>query len=162
MQGDITRGLPSGLERFDAVFCLQAFHCFGTRLSTVRYLATLLKPGGRLCISQGCFKQEPITLPPLFRETGGWQPEYEKYHSPGWWRDHLLASGEFEVELAEELPHGGAIWEDDVLYRGDRSGWSDEFLTRSGWLIRQIAHGQTGTPSLTHCIVRAVKTEERS
>lgn len=71
MQGDITRGLPAGAGKFDAIFCLQSFHCFGARAAMVRYLASLLRPGGRMCIAQGCFRQEPDPLPALFQETDG-------------------------------------------------------------------------------------------
>jgi hypothetical protein len=62
------------------------------------------------------------------------------------------------VELAQEVPDGDIFWEDDVIYRGDRAQWSHAFLTRSAWLIRHIAHGQKNAPTLTHCLVSAVKT----
>ena len=155
LQGDIGRGLPAGLGAFDAIFCMQAFHCFGTRAPVVRYLASLLRPGGRICFAQGCFREEPAPLPALFQQTDGWHAEYERYHSPGWWREHVAASGLFDVTTAEEIEEGPVIWEDDVLYRGDRAGWSEVFLSNSQWLIRQIAHGQTSSPTLTHCIVCA-------
>lgn len=157
MQGDIARGLPHGFADFDAIFCLQAFHCFGTKASVVRYLASLLRPGGRICIAQGCFREEPDSLPPLFRETDGWHAEYEKYHSPDWWGNHLQPAGPFDIAVSQEVPDGDVLWEDDVLYRGDRARWSEDFLTRSAWLIRQIAHGRTNAPTLTHCLVHAVK-----
>ena len=161
LQGDIARGLPSSFGSFDAIFCLQSFHCYGTRVSTLRYLASLLKAGGSICFAQGCFRQEPDALPSLFRETDGWHVEYDKYHSPGWWRNHLQASGRFDVATAQEVPDGDILWEDDVLYRGDRAGWSDDFLADSAWLIRQIAHGRASTPTLTHCLVRAVKSDRK-
>lgn len=155
LQGDIGRGLPQELGSFDSIFCLQAFHCFGTNPGTLRYLGSLLKPGGMLCFSQGCFRCEPGALPPLFQDTGGWKADYNHYHSPDWWRDHVAASGLFDVLTAEEVEGGQVLWEDDVLRRGDRAGWSNEFLENSQWLIRQIAHGQTSSPTLTHCIVGA-------
>lgn len=162
LQGDIGRGLPAGFGRFDAIFCLQSFHCFGARSSTLRYLKSLLQPGGCICFSQGCFGQEPGELPPLFRETDGWDVGYGNYHSPAWWQDHIASSGAFDVEVAQEVLDGDILWEDDVLYRGDRAGWSEEFLTRSKWLIRQIAHGQTMAPSLTHCLVSAKRRERKA
>lgn len=155
LQGDVGRGIPQEFGDFDAIFCLQAFHCFGTSRGTLRYLASLLKPDGRLCFAQGCFREEPAELPPLFQDTGGWKADYNHYHSPGWWHDHLAASGVFDVMTAEEIEEGEVLWEDDVLRRGDRAGWNNEFLSNSQWLIRQIAHGQTGSPTLTHCIVSA-------
>jgi SAM-dependent methyltransferase len=155
LQGDIGRGLPADFANFDAIFCLQAFHCFGTAQAVLRYLAALLKPGGRLCFSQGCFRREVDEMPALFRQTNGWKTDYRSYHSPVWWRDHIAASGLFDVLVAEELEAGQTLWEDDVLYRGDRAAWSDAFLSDSAWLIRQIAHGQNNSPTLTHCIVCA-------
>ena len=157
LQGDIGRGLPTEFESFDAIFCMQSFHCFGTKASMLRYLTSLLKPGGRMCFAQGCFRQEPNEWPPVFAETDGWNVEYGSYHSPGWWRDHVESSGALKVEVCQEVLDGDILWEDDVLYRGDRAGWSEYFLTRSAWLIRQIAHSRTNAPSLTHCIVCAAK-----
>lgn len=159
LQGDIRRGLPEGFDNFDAIFCLQAFHCFGTAQAMLRYLHSLLEPGGRLCFAQGCFRQDVYDMPALFRETGGWKADYGSYHSPLWWRDHIAASGLFEVRVAEEIGTGQILWEDDVLYRGDRAGWSESFLSGSDWLIRQIAYGKTNSPTLTHCIVCAERKE---
>lgn len=160
LQGDIGRGLPPELGSFDAIFCQQAFHCFGANRGTLRYLASLLQPGGMLCFSQGCFRQEPEALPPLFQDTGGWNADYQNYHSAAWWREHVAASGLFDVMTGEEIEGGQVLWEDDVLRRGDRAGWSDAFLSNAQWLIRQIAHGQTSSPTLTHCIVCARRNHE--
>lgn len=153
LQGDIARGVPVEAGSLGAIVCLQAFHCFGTARWLLRYLTSLLEPGGRLAIAQGCFRQEVDDFPPLFRATDGWNAEYGSYHSPAWWRRHFEANGPLAVRVAMEVPDGDVLWEDDVLYRGDRAGWSAQFLERSGWLIRQIVHGRTAEPSLTHCLV---------
>lgn len=155
LQGDIARGLPVDGGSLDAIFSLQAFHTFGTNPATVKYLRRLLKPGGRLAIAQGCFRDEPAELPPLFQATDGWHVEYEKYHSPQWWRDHLEVHGGFVAGTAKEVPEGDMLWEDDLLYRADQANWSPEFFERSGWLIRHIHHGRTSSPTLTHCLVTA-------
>lgn len=157
LQGDIGRGVPIDSESLDAIFCMQSFHCFGTRPWLLRYLASLLKPGGRMGIAQGCFRDEVEVFPPLFTDTGGWNAEYGKYHSPGWWRNHFESSQALEVTLAREVRDGDIMWEDDVLYRGERDGWSAGYLERSAWLIRQILHGSTSPPVLTHCMVVAAK-----
>jgi SAM-dependent methyltransferase len=157
LQGDIGRGIPVDAGSLDAIVCLQAFHCFGTARWLMRYLTSLLKPGGRLAIAQGCFRQEVEVLPPLFRATDGWNVEYAKYHSAGWWQRHFEANGPLTVRVATEIPDGDILWEDDVLYRGDCAGWSPQFLEHSGWLIRQIIHGRTAEPSLTHCLVMGEK-----
>lgn len=160
IQGDIRRGLPVALTHCDGIFCMQAFHCFGTRRALLPYLASLLNPGGKICIAQGCFREEVEVLPPPFTETDSWNAEYHTYHSPGWWREHFASSGAFDVDLCQEVMDGDILWEDDVLYRGDRARWSAEYLARSAWLIRQILHGRTSRPSLTHCLLVATKRKK--
>lgn len=157
LQGDVARGLPIAPGSLDAIFCLQSFHCFGTRPWLLRYLASLLKPGGRLGIAQGCFREEVTVFPPLFRESDGWNVEYHNYHSVSWWRNHFESSGVLDVTLAREVTDGDIMWEDDVLYRGDLCGWSPDYLKGSGWLIRHILAGRSAPPSLTHCMVVATR-----
>jgi hypothetical protein len=74
-----------------------------------------------------------------------------------WWRDHFASSGALDVAVAQEVTDGDIMWEDDVLYRGDRSGWSPAFLDRSAWLIRHVLAGRSAPSSLTHCMVVATK-----
>lgn len=155
VRADVRRGLPFASGSFHAVFSMQAFHTFGASSAMLRYLATLLGPGGRLCIAQTCFDTEVDPLPSVFSETDGWDAGYRAYHAPGWWRDHVGESGVFRVETCEEVPDGDILWEDDVLYRGDRDGWSDAYLSRFAWLFRHIAHGRTGRPRLTHFMLTA-------
>ena len=161
LQGDILRGMPSELPAVDAIFCMQAFHCFGTSRAVLPYLASLLKPGGRICIAQGCFREEVGVLPPPFTETDGWNAAYHTYHSPGWWGEHVAASRAFALDICRELADGDILWEDDVLYRGDRAEWSADYLARSAWLTSQILHGRTNRPSLTHCLVVATKRPQQ-
>lgn len=160
LQGDVRRGLPIERESLDAIFSMQAFHCFGTQPWLLNYLTTFLKPGGRIGIAQGCFKDEFDPLSPVFAETGGWNVEYDKYHSPEWWRNHFDSSERLKVVLAREVIDGDIMWEDDVLYRGELTGWSSDYLAHSAWLIRHILHGRVASPSLTHCVVVAAKTEQ--
>lgn len=55
---------------------------------------------------------------------------------------------------------GDVLWEDDVLSRGDRAGWSDDYLARSQWLIRHILHGRSHQPSLTHMLLAATRRHD--
>lgn len=162
LQGDIRRGLSRAFPPVDAIFCLQAFHTFGTHPGLLRYLATLLKPGGRLCVAQGCFSDELDELVPPFTDTDGWDVRYDTYHSPWWWRTHVEASGAFNVDCCDELVDGDLLWEDDVAYRGDRAGWSQDYLARSGWLMRHILHGRAGRPRLTHLLLAATQPHDAS
>ena len=97
---------------------------------------------------------------PVFADTAGWNAEYHKYHSPSWWQRHFASIEELDVGLAEEVPDGDVMWEDDVLYRCERAGWDANYIASSAWLMRHIVHGKTAPPSLTHCIVVATRTEE--
>ena len=108
-------------------------------------------------MAQGCFSEEPGELRPPFTDTDGWDVRYDTYHSPAWWRAHVGTSGAFDVETCVELEDGDVMWEDDVLYRGDRAGWSADYLSRAGWLIRHIRHGQTHRSRLTHLLLKAVR-----
>lgn len=157
LQGDITRGLPAEFANFDAIFAMQSFHTFGTRSGILRYLGSLLKKGGKLCIAQTCFDTETNNLPDIFRQTNGWNAEYEKYHSPDWWRNLFETSGNFEIEFCEEISDGKVMWEDHVLYCGERSNWSEEYLEKTDWLIRQLIWGKENSPALTHFMLCATK-----
>lgn len=156
-QGEIRRGLPVELGNFDAIFCMQSFHSFGTGAGILSYLGSLLRTGGRICIAQTCFDTEVENLPDVFVETDGWNAEYGKYHSPDWWRAFFESNGTFEVDLCREILDGDVFWEDEVLYRGNRCGWTSEYVQKSAWLTRQLIWGKSNSPSLTHFILVATK-----
>ena len=157
LQGDVTRGLPSEFTNFDAIFSMQSFHTFGTKKGILSYLGSLLKKGGKICIAQTCFDTETNNLPDIFRQTNGWNAEYEKYHSPDWWRSLFEATENFEVEFCQEISDGKVMWEDHVLYCGNLANWSEEYLEKTAWLIRQLIWGKVNSPALTHFILSATK-----
>lgn len=155
--GDIRRGLPADYGEFDAIFAMQSFHTFGTSSGILKYLTGLLRTGGKICIGQTCFREEPSTLPEVFRETDGWNADYEKYHSPDWWRQHFERTAGLNVEFCEEITDGETLWEDHALYCGDRAGWTTEYLDKTAWLNRQLLWGRSNSPSLTHFMLTATK-----
>ena len=157
LQGDIKRGLPSGYGGFDAIFAMQSFHTFGTSSGSLKYLSSLLKSGGKICIGQTSFSEETPTLPDVFRETDGWKADYAKYHSPDWWRGHFETFAGLIVEYCEEMTDGEILWEDHALYCGDRAGWTTEYLEKAAWLNRQLLWGRSNSPSLTHFMLIATK-----
>jgi SAM-dependent methyltransferase len=159
LQGDVRRGLQIAAGSLDAIFCMQAFHCFGTQPWVLTYLTSLLKPGGKIGIAQGCFREEPDQLPSLFTDTDGWNAEYGKYHSVDWWRRHLSSNDQLDVVNARELADGDIFWEDDILYRCERAEWSPDYLAHNAWLVRHVLHGQLAAPSLTHCMVIAIRND---
>jgi hypothetical protein len=73
----------------------------------------------------------------------------------------MAARGVFDVEACTEFEDGYVMWEDDVLYRGNRAGWSTDYLSRAGWLIRHIQYGQAHPPRLTHFLLKAVRPSTR-
>ncbi len=160
LKGDVRRGLPADIGEFDSIFCMQSFHTFGTARGIVNYLGGLLKSGGRICIGQTCFNREPGELPRVFRQTDGWNAEYEKYHSPDWWRRFFEDSGAFDVDSSAEIDDGQVMWEDHVLYSGDRAGWTTDYLEKTRWLTNQLIWGQSRDPHLTHFILSAGKKAE--
>lgn len=157
LQGDIRRGMPQGTAPFDSIVAVQSFHSFGTNPAVLRYLATLLRPGGRFVIAQTCFNNAPKDMPAVFLDAGGRYTEYEKYHDPAWWSAYLGSTGDFSVDLCEELRDGDVFWEDDVLTRGARVAWHDAFIKQNAWLIRQLLTGRITSSRLSHFLAVAHK-----
>lgn len=84
---------------------------------------------------------------------------YHKYHSPDWWRDLFLASGIVTMLQCHELAAGRLLWEDELLYSGERASWSAAYLQQGEWLIKQLLYGRDHRPNLTHYIALLEKQE---
>ena len=150
---DATDLLPFPDDYFQAFFCMQGLHSFGTDPDVTRRLLAHLQPGGRFGFGGTCFSQEPDgPLPAIFQETAGWDAEYHNYHSPSWWVDLFEETRLVDVLNCEELPDGLVMWEDDVLYHGERAGWSNAWFEKSKWLIDQLVFSRHHRPSLTHYV----------
>lgn len=111
------RNIPYPHGYFDAVICLNSFFYFGTDDQYLSYLAQFLRLGGRLCIASPCYSDELTADTPS--EYLYDAPEYQEsrlVHSPGWWRDHFLKSGEFNLLICEDHPLGRELWLDDVRF----------------------------------------------
>ena len=161
---DARRPLPFGEQYFDAIFCMQALHAFGGSVSILQDLLKHLKPGGRFVVGTTCFN-EPVTrdtLPDIYRQTDGWDAEYEKYHWPEWWNDLFIETGMLDVIECEELDDGALLWEDDVLYSAERAGWRDTYVQNARWLIDQLVFGRTHRPYLPHLLATAEKQADPS
>ena len=150
---DANQRLPFPDDYFQAFFCMQALHSFGTDPDVVRRLLAHLAPGGLFGVGGTCFDREPDdNLPEVFTETGGWDAEYRHYHSPPWWSALFEETRLVDVLACEELHDGLVMWEDDVLYNGERAGWSRSWFEKSKWLIDQIVFSRDHEPSLTHYV----------
>lgn len=150
---DCTEQLPFPDDYFQAFFCMQALHSFGTDPGVVRRLLAHLTPGGRFGVGGTCFDREPEgLLPEVYDQTGGWDAEYRNYHSPSWWRALFEETRLVDVLNCGELCDGLVMWEDDVLYHGEHAGWGSAWFEKSRWLIDQIVFSRDHEPSLTHYI----------
>ena len=96
-------------------------------------------------------------LSSIYEKTDGWDAEYTKYHSPKWWRTLFEKSDLLDVTECRELNDGIVMWEDTILYGGDKAAWSDTWFDKSKWLIQQIVHSRDHQPYLTHFLVTAEK-----
>ena len=157
---DATQQLPFPDDYFQAFFCMQALHSFGTDPDVVRRLLAHLEPGGRFGVGGTCFDQElDGPLPEVFQETAGWDAEYRNYHSPPWWRALFEETRLVDLLNCEELHDGLVMWEDDVLYHGEQAGWGSTWFEKSKWLIDQLVFSRHHGPSLTHYIATVEKKD---
>ena len=156
---DATQDLPFPDDYFDALFCMQALHSFDANPDVLRRLIRHLKPGGRFVAGGTCFNQEALNgeLPEIYRHTDGWNAEYEKYHSPQWWKEAFEATRLVDVLECSELPDGLVMWEDEVLCHGDRAGWTDEWYGKAKWLIDQLTYSRDHRPYLTNYVIAVQK-----
>ena len=156
---DITGKLPFADEHFDAIFCMQSFHSFGTDDGFLHHLLKYLRKGGDICVAGTCFNEELPNgeLPGIYLETDGWDAEYTKYHSPEWWRTLFEQSRLVDVTACHELEEGVVMWEDVILYGWHRAGWTHAWFQKSKWLIDQIVYGRQHKPYLTHYVLTAKK-----
>ena len=151
---DATARLPFPEDYFDTMFCMQAFHSFGSEPSVLHRLLTHLKPGGRLLVGGSCFDQEHDDgeLPEIYAKTDGWDAEYATYHSPEWWGHRLGETGMVDVIMCSELEDGLVMLEDEVLHHGQRAGWSQEWHLKARWLVDHLLYSRDHVPSLTHYV----------
>jgi SAM-dependent methyltransferase len=158
---DASQPLPFPDDYFDALFCMQALHSFGTKADVLRSLLRHLEPGGRFVVGGTCFNEElpDGQLPEIFSHTDGWNAEYENYHSPSWWKALFESTRLVDVVDSRELPDGLVMWEDDVLCSGERAGWTDSWYEKSKWLVDQLVYSRDHRPSLTHYIANMQKKD---
>lgn len=102
--------LPFAAGYFDAVFCMDAYHYFGTDDFYLKYLCKFVRNGGGIAIGGPCYANELTDAVP--RE---WlHSESQAYHSPGWWEHHFRRTGPVDVLHCQVHPKGRELWLDDV------------------------------------------------
>ena len=156
---DITDRLPFAVDYFDAIFCMDSVHYYGTAPDFWNHLLPHLKPGGILCIGSPCFNAEFSSemlqaLPAEYDDrTDLWPKEFSRYHSPEWWRNLIQQTGHMDVRESAELEDGIIFWEDDVLYNLEQGGKAEDAERDAA----QITFRQDGMPYLTHFVLCAQK-----
>jgi len=156
---DITEPLPFAPEYFDAIFCMDAVHYFGTSPDFWRHLLPHLKSGGRLSIGSPCFSAEfsesaLANLPEVYDDgTDLWPDEFSKYHSPDWWANIIEGTGLVKILDSNILADGEIYWEDDILDNLARGGDEAAALVDAA----QVTFRQPGIPYLTHFVLSAEK-----
>ncbi len=58
LEGDVTQ-MKLATETFDAALCVGATHAYGDLAATLKNLRTLVKPGGKIVVGEGLWKQKP-------------------------------------------------------------------------------------------------------
>ncbi|MGZ5933449.1 MAG: SAM-dependent methyltransferase [Rhizomicrobium sp.] len=102
--------LPFAEEQFDAIVSLDAFQYFGTDDLYLGTISKFLKPGGRIGIVCPGLAHEIVDVPEHLKPW--WEWDFCCFHSPDWWRHHWAKTGLVQVETADWMEDGHALWLD--------------------------------------------------
>ena len=102
------RALPFAQNYFDAIVSLDAYHYFGTDDFYLGNIVKFLKPGGRLGMVCPGVREECETWPDALKPY--FEPDFGSFHSPHWWRHHWDKTGLVEIETADWMADGHALW----------------------------------------------------
>ncbi|KPJ51846.1 MAG: hypothetical protein AMS16_07315 [Planctomycetes bacterium DG_58] len=109
--------LPYADAFFDAIVSLDSYQYYGTDDLYLNTLVKLVRPGGRIAIVVPALMREfPDGKPPDHlmhkREDGStfWVDECWCIRTLDWWKTHWSHSSMIEVEVADTLEDGGALW----------------------------------------------------
>jgi SAM-dependent methyltransferase len=168
IQMDATRPLPFDPCYFDSIFCMNSFNFYGGNIGFLRHLLEHLKPGGQLCVGSEVltseFTAEQMANPPevyAFRlpapneHVSVFEDDFQKQHTPGWWRDLFQASGLLQIEYCQELEDADVLYEE--LVRFEHEHHLDPFDVQI--CLDQIEWGCTNEPRKTLFVLTARKQE---
>lgn len=106
IQADAHR-LPFATGFFDVVIAINSYQFFGTADHfATNHLSRFLRPGGRLGVVLFGPDREFEGKVPAFMESSWW-PDFYFFHSLDWWKWHLLKTGLFDCEQADDLDGDG-------------------------------------------------------
>ena len=100
--------LPFAEESFDAIVSFDAYQYFGTDDLYIGTITKFLKPGGRIGIVVPALVREIIEVPASIKPW--WEWDFCCFHSPDWWRRHWAKTGLVNVETADWMTDGHALW----------------------------------------------------
>lgn len=101
--------LPFADGFFDVVVSLDAYQYFGTDDLYLATFARLVRPGGQLgIVVPGLTRELHDGVPEHLRPH--WESDFACFHSPGWWRAHWQRTGLVDVQVADDVPDGWALW----------------------------------------------------
>jgi SAM-dependent methyltransferase len=103
------RALPFASQFFDAIVSIDSFFYYGTDDLYLAYLARLVKPGGTIGIAgAGLVHEIEGDVPEHLRDW--WTPDVWCLHSADWWRRHWERMKIVDVQLADTMEGGFALW----------------------------------------------------
>jgi SAM-dependent methyltransferase len=100
--------LPFAHDSFDAIVSFDAYQYFGTDDLYLGTISKFLKPGGRIGIVVPGLSREITDVPANIKPW--WEWDFCCFHSPDWWRHHWTKTGLVDVEIADWMDDGHALW----------------------------------------------------
>jgi SAM-dependent methyltransferase len=105
------RALPFAAGFFDGILSIDSFSYYGTDDLYLNYLTHFVQPGGQIGVAgAGLVREFDGPVPEHLQSF--WTQDCWGLHPATWWREHWARTGLVEVELADTMPDGAALWLD--------------------------------------------------
>jgi SAM-dependent methyltransferase len=105
--------MPFADDFFDAVISVNSIWDYGTGGDFMdAQLARVVKPGGQIGCTVPGFLRE-LNAPPAYLKPH-WHPDFNRYHSPKWWRGLWGRAESIDIDLIDafENGEGAKLWRD--------------------------------------------------
>ena len=110
------RSLPFAEEFFDAIVCVDSYAYYGTDDLYLRYFVKFVRAGGPIgIVVPGLMRDFEGGVPEHLarrQQSGGtfWGQDCWSFHTAAWWRHLWQRTGLVDVEVAEAMDGGWALW----------------------------------------------------
>jgi SAM-dependent methyltransferase len=122
--------LPYADGFFDAAISIDAYHYFGTDERYLPHYARVVRPGGTIAMVVPGNEQEVNQLPAdIAALLGANSADFFTWRSPSWWAGLWGRSNVVDVELADMVPGGWALWK---RHNDAGMAWAGTDTDRSG------------------------------